>query len=753
MDINHGYGSGDVGKAGEAPTVPARPKPKLFSMAQSHALLESKRLNTSHLSEQQNVLNTRIRMDSAQPQRKTALQAPARISLSHLSNTNPARTSTPVSAPRLNASLYNTERLESNMENVNSSPAFTSFESPDRAYIQPKRPFSVAPDPQRTFRLSALYHRPETPRQQANDTTAQPGSMGSVGKSQGNVKERDNMFQYFNSTLSENEQLRAENRHLESTNAQLSRNMDDYRSNLNVLNEQLSSATSEVKNLRPALASARERLAVNESEIATLKASLTNTKSELDTALAEHNSLKEEHAQETLENDRLRASVETAKKGIAKLLIEYATLGEHLRELKKGHDSQKSLYSAVVKEFEQTKTLAKSGLQALEPMLDDSNTMARAQDTKIILKELHDDLVASQQVTDLLRNKLHHQSSQLADAQSRVSELEEEKRGSLKELLAARQEAKREYKLLMAVEAQIGELSARLSERERESMDALTTAAIGEVELKAAKEQIDRYQKESETQGLELCSLRKVKEENVSSLLALQDVINTRDKEIISLKADVKALNESKSELRALLAENKKNLAEAETELRTKETTISTCARDVVSLNADRKALMESKAELQTLLSEAKERLADKVAELKLRNPNEDLLIKIRELETTCGSLKAALEESQEQCILRERSLTKLESQLTKKLHDAERANVELTSFNTALRESSASVQDQLRTVQAELKEALNTASVAMEKCSALERGEKAEQERRQNLLAEIAAAKVRRYHWILIVF
>jgi hypothetical protein len=165
-------------------------------------------------------------------------------------------------------------------------------------------------------------------------------------------------------------------------------------------------------------------------------------------------------------------------------------LGEHFRELKKGHDSQKSLYSAVVKEFEQTKTLAKSGLQgkisthtfeqysvahfllALEPMLDDSNTMARAQDTKIILKELHDDLLAckfpihplnrfrtsskyrlyaAQQVTDLLRNKLHHQSSQFADAQSRVSELEEEKRGSLKELLAARQDAKREYELLRAV--------------------------------------------------------------------------------------------------------------------------------------------------------------------------------------------------------------------------------------------------------------------------------------------------------------
>ena len=38
----------------------------------------------------------------------------------------------------------------------------------------------------------------------------------------------------------------------------------------------------------------------------------------------------------------------------------------------------------------------------------------------------------------------------------------------------------------------------------------------------------------------------------LSKLLASQDVINAKDKEIISFKAEVKALGKSKAELRAL---------------------------------------------------------------------------------------------------------------------------------------------------------------------------------------------------------
>jgi hypothetical protein len=40
---------------------------------------------------------------------------------------------------------------------------------------------------------------------------------------------------------------------------------------------------------------------------------------------------------------------------------------------------------------------------------------------------------------------------------------------------------------------------------------------------------------------------------SISKLLASQDVINAREKEIASLKVEVKAMGESKAELRALL--------------------------------------------------------------------------------------------------------------------------------------------------------------------------------------------------------
>ena len=115
---------------------------------------------------------------------------------------------------------------------------------------------------------------------------------------------------------------------------------------------------------------------------------------------------------------------------------------------------------------------------------------------------------AAQQVTDILRNKLHHQSSQLADSFNRVKELEEEKRGSLRELLLARDDEKRHFELLMVVgqfslkyngfflwcymaEGKVAKLSECLVTRERETIDALSNAAVLELDLKAALKEYD----------------------------------------------------------------------------------------------------------------------------------------------------------------------------------------------------------------------------------------------------------------------
>ncbi|KJA19566.1 hypothetical protein HYPSUDRAFT_78717, partial [Hypholoma sublateritium FD-334 SS-4] len=716
---------------------PAKPKPKIFSMAQSQALLESRRLNTSYLQDRPPEMNNENTADSGVLQRRSQLQAAPRISLTHfLSNPAPRRPSTPLTAsrPLSSSHTHNIQGREVGTQNDMSSPAFTSYDSPESAYIQQIRPGFVAPDPQSTLRLSTLQ-RPTQSR-----TTTRP--LRESLAPEDSPENRDNVIQYFNSTISRNQDLQKENQHLEAMNIQLAREVTDARARLNSLSEQLQSANSDINTMRPALASVREQLAASETEVTALKSQSSNTAVELAAIVAEHKSLEESHTQERLENERLRATVGTTKDSIARLRIEYANIEDNFKGLKKGHDSLQSSYADAVKEAEGMKLLAKQGLAVLRPMLDDNNIIARASETKTILMELQNDLTASHQVTDLLRNKLHHQGCQLADAQSRIVELESEKRGVMQEFLCARQEGKDEYEVLVAMEKRMEELSARLSAREQESMGALTSAATNEIELKASLQQIAAYEKEIQTQSAELQSLRVLKAENVSGLLALQDVINARDKDIISTRAEIRSLNESKSELRALLAESKKSLADKDNELQMKEPIINAREQEITRLNAQIQALKDSNTELRTALADMKKDLAEKTSELKTRDPNEDLAVKLRDCEANYTSLKAALEVSQEQCIMLERMAKQQEIQLGKKLQDAEKENIEKSSHILSLKEMLSKIQVELKSVREDLKTSLVEASQANGKCHILEQGAKESRESRQSLLADNVALK-----------
>lgn len=105
-------------------------------------------------------------------------------------------------------------------------------------------------------------------------------------------------------------------------NFQLSREVEDTRSRLTTINDQLSSANAEIQNMRPALASVREQLAASETEIASLRSLSLHSKSELTSLFEDQKFLQENHAQEKSENERLRSTVATAKASIARLKIE-----------------------------------------------------------------------------------------------------------------------------------------------------------------------------------------------------------------------------------------------------------------------------------------------------------------------------------------------------------------------------------------------------------------------------------------------
>lgn len=97
-------------------------------------------------------------------------------------------------------------------------------------------------------------------------------------------------------------------------------------------------------------------------------------------------------------------------------------------------------------------------------------------------------------MTDLLRDKLYNQASLLVEARDRIRDLEEEKRGSLGELLQGRNEVTHKIELIadvgeslhsvvgplhefIATEIKLGELAKKVASRELETIDVLANSA------------------------------------------------------------------------------------------------------------------------------------------------------------------------------------------------------------------------------------------------------------------------------------
>ncbi|EDQ99977.1 uncharacterized protein LACBIDRAFT_314980 [Laccaria bicolor S238N-H82] len=211
-------------------------------------------------------------------------------------------------------------------------------------------------------------------------------------------------------------------------------------------------------------------------------------------------------------------------------------------------------------------------LLGVGPLLEVGGGFSRVSEMRDTIQELQGELGSSQRVTDLLRDKLHHLSSQLADAQARIKDFEDTERGTLS-VLRDRLDDKRSLEVLCSVGghlyqlplfvwtfmfpfsqgSKVEDLTDRLAKHERESIDALAEAAGVEAKLIAVTHELQNLKTSSSANLIELQELRVIKEEGLSKLLASQEVINAKEKEIIGLKAEVKALGESKAELRALL--------------------------------------------------------------------------------------------------------------------------------------------------------------------------------------------------------
>ncbi|KAL4061911.1 hypothetical protein J3A83DRAFT_2840621 [Scleroderma citrinum] len=101
----------------------------------------------------------------------------------------------------------------------------------------------------------------------------------------------------------------------------------------------------------------------------------------------------------------------------------YADLRTGLEDLKLLSNSSATFMSEA-KETMHSLVQLRDSAQFLESAFDDDGKLILTRETRTTLSELRCELTKSQQVVDLLRDKLHTMASELAESRSRVSELE-----------------------------------------------------------------------------------------------------------------------------------------------------------------------------------------------------------------------------------------------------------------------------------------------------------------------------------------
>ncbi|KAG6873641.1 hypothetical protein C0995_013146 [Termitomyces sp. Mi166 len=162
-----------------------------------------------------------------------------------------------------------------------------------------------------------------------------------------------------------------------------------------------------------------------------LKHEHSSTSAELRSALEELAKRKEEASIFRADLDKAnrkrgeeKERVEALRRGIKELGESYAALKAAFDELKDSHEKEKRFRE----EAQHAKVWAGESLKKLEPLLEDDRYLAK--EARGLVTSLQDELADSRRVIDLLRDKLHHLSSALAEAQNQSRELEDAGRES-----------------------------------------------------------------------------------------------------------------------------------------------------------------------------------------------------------------------------------------------------------------------------------------------------------------------------------
>ncbi|KIK95068.1 hypothetical protein PAXRUDRAFT_25655 [Paxillus rubicundulus Ve08.2h10] len=191
----------------------------------------------------------------------------------------------------------------------------------------------------------------------------------------------------------------------------------------------------------------------------------------------------------------------------------YSALKSEFDEFKLRSQSSSFIISEAKATMESLVALRDStqlGLRDLESMFDDNGRLILSSETREVVHELRSELLKTQQVADLLRDKLHVMGTDLAEARARISELEGLTVGDRNSVESAT------LKLRQSV-------TRYLQEQKHESVQAVTN--VYEMEQQLAHTQAG------------ITSLQEVREENNTKLRALRHTIEFQEEHMKGLEA------------------------------------------------------------------------------------------------------------------------------------------------------------------------------------------------------------------------
>ncbi|KAG5644399.1 hypothetical protein DXG03_008566 [Asterophora parasitica] len=459
--------------------------------------------------------------------------------------------------------------------------------------------------------------------------------------------------------------------------------------------QELVCVKEELKSVSDALQSTNAALVSAQGEIAATKADRDSLQIKL-----------------SAEEERGRTKLERIRKGISELAESYVALRTSSQEIQAAYIASQN----TVAELREARQGVADKLEAIEPLLNDEGQYSRSVEVKLLVGELNEELQNSRRVVDLLRDKLHHISSQLAEAQGRVRELEGDERRALLESL--RSGDVDSTKNTEALGCKMDTLLERLVMRERETIDAFAEAAKHESRFNIAQTQVANLE-------AELKSLRECNDANCKLELRVEDLLRKTAELEDSLSETTKNLIAAQGALLQLKSENASlgtQFSDAHTSfVKTNET------RDI-----EMKSLRETHtAELTTMKKEVADaeesrRLTElRIAVLQERFDAQGLTLRLTkeqsgELQERLQASETALDKTRESITVKTEEIKALNRDFTQKSDELRQAENQLAKLqerfgaqNTSLKKAEQHTGE-LQTMNATLEAALASAQTAL---------------------------------------